>query len=432
MRRILFVVLGTFSNGEFIIAIEFCKKLPKNKYDILFLTSSKGVNYFNQNHFDYIVLESPESESMIQVKQKNRQKTQQILDEFKPDYIVMSDVYTMWYSASWTGIDIEMLKSSKALVGSIDSYQFKDTNYVQDFYGGYIAELPKLMDECHFVIRYCPINKYLEQNKQVKCTCLFDFEKPNEETRIDFCKKHHTRNDEKVIIMTTSDWETLNINRLPALTNMIQWIPKIIAECIKELDCNITIIHVGPQPLDTDFNKTKIHYQYHKFLSPDVYNAYLNYSDLFITTNIISTTLAQAVYHNTPSIVFQNSKYINFSQMAGILEKMPDWYVQMANDVSVAYPFRLFPFGWYEFLKPLLEDNPYCSTFVQVNIFKKNMIIKKLKTYLYDKGEIDKLRKIQSNYISTVLKLPSPDEILQSLTKDYLISGKGDNGIVKV
>lgn len=421
MKRILFITLGSLSSGEFTIANEFCKKLPEGEYSILFLTSTKGVSFLKQEHFNYILLTPSETESVVGTKQKNRQKTQEALDEFQPDYIIISDVYTMWYSVSWSGVDIDLLKSSGALVGSIDSYQFKDTTYIQDYYGGYVAELPKLIEDCDFVIRYSPINKCFEQSSRVKCTYLFDLKEPEEKARITFGEEYHTRKNEKVVFMTTSNWESLNINRLPALTNLIRWVPRIIVECLKELTGNITIIHVGPQPLDIEFKNTDILYRYHKFLDPDEYNACLRYSDLFITTNIISTTLAQAVYHNTPAIVLQNNKYIDFSQMTGVLEKMPDWYRQMAKDVRVAYPFRLFPFGWHEFLKPLLEDNPFCSTFVQANLFKKNQIVKMLRTYLYEEEKINKLKKIQSNYISSILKLPSPDEVLKSLTIDHAL-----------
>ena len=94
MKRILFITLGSLSSGEFTIANEFCKKLPEGEYSILFLTSTKGVSFLKQEHFNYILLKPSETESVVGTKQKNRQKTQEILDEFHPDYFIISDVYT--------------------------------------------------------------------------------------------------------------------------------------------------------------------------------------------------------------------------------------------------------------------------------------------------------------------------------------------------
>lgn len=421
MRRILVITLGSLSSGEFTIANEFCKKLPIDKYEVVFLTSAKGVAYLEQENFRHHILDAAETNSMLETKQKNRQKAQIVLDEFRPDYILISDIYTMWYSVSWSGIDIGMLKASGALVGSIDSYQFQDTTYIQDYYGGYVARLPKLIEECDFVVRYCPINKYFEQNNKVKCTYLFDVDAMHVQEKIEFKKEYQVADNEKVVFMTTSNWESLNINRLPALTNLLHWIPRIIVESLKELKTPIRIIHVGPQPLEVSYKDTTVSYHHQKFIEPKRYNICLKYSDLFITTNIISTTLALAVYYNTPAIVLQNNKYLDFSKMSTVLKKMPSWYLQMAEDVKVAFPFRLFPFGWYEFLKPLLKENPYCSTFVQVNLFKKNQLVKALKDYLYNEDKISELKRRQSNYISDILKLPSPDEVLESLISDHTL-----------
>lgn len=421
MRRILVVTLGSLSSGEFTIANEFCKKLPADKYEVLFLTSVKGVSYINQDNSGYHILEMSDTNSMLELKQKNRMKTQEILNEFQPDYILISDVYTMWYSASWSGVDIELLKASGALVGSIDSYQFHDTTYIQDYYGGYVAQLPKLIEECDFVVRYCPINKHFEQNNKVKCTYLFEAEDLNEKEEVEFKEEYQVADGEKIVFMTTSNWETLNINRLPALTNLLHWIPRIIVECLKELKVPIKIIHVGPQALDACFKDTSVGYYYQDFIEPQRFNVCLKYSDLFITTNIISTTLAQAVYYNTPAIVLQNNKYLDFSKMATVLKKMPDWYQQMAQDVKAAFPFRLFPFGWYEFLKPLLKDNPYCSTFVQVNLFKKNQVVRVLTDYLYNEEKINELKGKQKRYIEDIMKLPSPLEVLETLADDRMM-----------
>ncbi|MBR5994541.1 MAG: hypothetical protein IK018_12110 [Lachnospiraceae bacterium] len=420
MRRVLVVTLGSLSSGEFTIANEFCNKLPSDKFEVYFLTSQKGASYISRENYKYCILEMPDSNLMLEIKQKNKTKAQEVLSEFKPDFVLISDVYTMWYSVSWSGVDLEMLKSTGAIVGSIDSYQFHDTTYIQDYYGGYVAKLPPLIEECDFVVRYCPINKYVE-NSKIKCTYLFEAEEISEKEESEFKKEYNVKDGEKVVFITTSNWESLNINRLPALTNLLKWIPRIIVECLKELNVSIKLIHVGTQALDVSFDDTSIVYCHHDFIDPKKFDVCLKCSDLFITTNIISTTLAKAVYYNTASVVLQNSKYLDFSKMASALQKMPEWYQKMAAEVKTAFPYRLFPFGWYEFLKPLFYNNPYTDTFTEVNLFKKNQIVKALRDNLCNEEKIKEIKEKQKKYIEDIMKLPSPSDVLESLEQDKAI-----------
>ena len=416
MIRILFITLGHLSGGEFTIATEFSKKLDKSLYDICFLTSLKGESYFKKNNIKYITLKQTSVELLTEDKIRNRKVTEELIEEYQPDYVIACDVYTMWYSFSWSGVDMELFEAKGIPFGSFDSYEFGNTNYLQDYYGGYVAELPPLIDKCDFVIRYCPINKYGQQTQKVKYTYLFDEPiKPKTDTISKFNECYRPKGKEKVIFLSNSDWESLNVNRLPALTNLIKWLPDIIYNYMRELGEKITIIHVGATPFTINIKDKNIEYHYFKFLDPVEYDNYLSQSDLFITTNIISSTLVKAVYANVPAIVLQNDKYIDFSLMPRALEQMPYWYRSMASEVKVAYPFRLFPFGWYEFLKVVLDNNEYCNTFIQANLFKKNQVLRLLYLYLYNEEAIDKLKEAQQCYIDKILQLNSPNDVIASL-----------------
>lgn len=415
MKKILFVTLGHLSSGEFTIAFEFCKGLPKEEFDICFLTSSKGAKYLEENKIKHVVLEQSINGSDTDDKIRNRKITDKLMKDFRPDYVIASDVYTLWYSYTWTGLNMEVFKTYGVPFGSFDSYEFNSTNFVQDYYGGYKATIPDYINQCDFVIRYCPINKVQKADKTVKFTYLYDQKLTiTKEERMNFNRIFKPKG-EKVIFIANSNWETLNVNRLPALTNLLYWIPRIIINYILQLDEKINIIHVGPKSWGNIEINENIKYHHFKFLKPDEFNTFLSGSDIFLTTNIISSTLAKSVYATVPAIVLQNDKLVNFTRLSEQLKKMPSWYQEMANDVKIAYPFRLFPFGWYSFLKKLLDNNEYADTFLQTSIFQINKTINILRSYLYDKYAYTQLQHKQSLYVDKIIQLPSPKEVVESL-----------------
>lgn len=352
-------------------------------------------------------------------KIRNKKITDSLISEFKPDYIIASDVYTLWYSYQWSGLDYDIIRGYGIPFGSFDSYEFASTDYSQDYYGGYKMSLPNYMDQCDFAIRYCPLNKPVESvSAKIKFTPLFNKEIiPTPQEIADFNKKFRPTGEEKVIFMANSNWEELNVNRFPALSNMIGWVPKIIMNYLALLEGKITIIHVGPQSWNEDIiKKQDILYRQFNFITPKEFDAYVSCSDAVLSTNLISTTVVKAVFAGVPAVVVQNDKLINFSRLEKQLEKMPAWYQDMANNVKIVYPFRLFPFGWFSFLKPLLKDNPYMDTVIRTSLFQKSKSVGTLYKYLFDPKSRLALKKKQKEYVKTILELPSPSEIIESLS----------------
>jgi hypothetical protein len=417
MKKILFVTLGHLSAGEFTIAFEFAKGLPAADYEVCFLTSERGQAYLEKNNIRHTVLKRSVPVNLAEDKLRNKAITDQLFKEFQPDCIIASDVYTLWYSYHWSGLDFEILREYGIPLGSFDSYEFGSTDYVQDYYGGYKATLPDFMDRCDFVIRYCPLNKPVDAPPRVKFTPLFTevFEHTPEE-KADFDRKFRPSGTDKVLFMVSSNWEELNVNRFPALSNMLTWVPKMIMNYLALLEGPITIIHIGPQGWEPEMiQRPGIIYHHLNFLSPRQYDVYLSCSDVLLSTNLISTTVAKAVFAGVPPVVLQNDKLINFSQLEAQLAKMPSWYQRMASEVRIAYPFRLFPFGWHGFLKPLLADNPYMDTVVRASFFQKTKTIEAIQTCLSDATARSALQEKQRSYVSDILKLPTPAQIIDSL-----------------
>lgn len=409
MKKIFVVVLSVISAGELTIASEFISKLSKDEYDCMFLTTSNFANYLSSKGFKYQTLDIKDEPDT------NRQLALQTIENFGPDYFLISDVYTLEYAARYCGLTFEDLKQYKIPIIGVDEYEYPSTDYALDYYATAYTRITPLINACDFLIRDCPINKLKLADAKTWQFSLFD--KPyiaNNERRESVRKALGIDADSKIIFFTYSYWEALNSRHVYSLKYLIKWIPTLLKEYIQAVGEKITVIHVGYNKW-TDIDETLIDYRHFQTLEPTRFDDYLYASDLYMTLNVASVTLSKAVYANIPSIVFQNKKIIKFDKLQEKLTKMPKWYQEMAKEIEVAYPFRASTLGWFKFLEYVLQNNSYTEAFVEAPLFKMSSAISLLKQYLYDKDAINALKEKQRKYIAELLELPSSNEIMNEI-----------------
>ncbi|WP_283591912.1 DUF6365 family protein [Clostridium butanoliproducens] len=410
MIKILILVLSELSSGELTIGYEFGSRLSKDKYCVKYIIPEKFINYLKDKNQSYISLNINDG-ALI-----NKNKVDQFIKKYKPDFMLISDVFTNEYSRIWSGISMKMLKNYNIPLIGVDEYQYLSTNYTPDYYGGIFEKLPPLLNECNYILRDCPINvNRIDQDKNIKCFSLYNQNlKLTETKKLSVRERLHINSNDKLIFYASSSWETINYNRIPSLGVFFKWIPKILQNYLNDLENKIALIHVGPNPWNEDQCKN-FKYIHFNNLKPSDYDDYLLSSDLFITTNVVSVTLTKAVYGNVPSIVLQNYKYIDFKKLQLALQKRPEWYKKMAKELKCVFPFRAGFFGWYKLLEEVLKDNEYTNTFEVVQLFKYDEVITKLNTYLFNENEIHDLQERQSCYVTKILGLPSPEMIIDEL-----------------
>lgn len=409
MKNLVFITFGYLSSGEFTIAAEFAKRLPTSKYNIIFLSSEEGNNFLKQNGFNTFVVKRSPTIS----KCENEKLITNFFDNFKPDLFLISDIYTFDYSYSWSGIKLPFLKKYNKKIINFDEYEYRNSDYVIDYYGNLKSQLFNLQADCDYLLAHCPLNK--KNNKDMNNVFYFSlYEKKltiSKDKKEEIRKRFNPDGKSKIIFTATSKWESLNVCNFNSLTPLLKWLPQIILNYLDLLDIKLTLIHVGPQKWDTD-NFQNIAYHHFSYLAPSEFDDYILSSDLFITTNLVSVTLSKAIYGNIPSILINNNKIIDFKKLADKLINLPNWYQKMAREVEIAYPYQVFPFGWYSFLKVVMSENIYMKTFIQAPLFQKTKCLELIKMYLLDNNKRQELLKEQNEYLENVLKLPTPEEIV--------------------
>lgn len=411
MLKLLFITLGHLSSGEFTIAVEFAKRLSVSKYKIIFLTSEEGYNYLSQNGFETFVVKR----SYYISKNENERIIKQFIEQFAPNFLILSDVYTFDFSYIWTGLKFSHLKEYGIKIASFDEYEYRSNNYEIDYYGDFKSLFLPLINECNYLLAHCPLNKPVTNKHD---DLVFNLSLYGEKFILLEEEKQRIRQKfsldgtiKKLVFTATSKWESINMNNFAPLTTLLRWVPRIILEYLDNIGEKIALIHIGPQRWDTS-GLMNIFYNHFSYLHPVDFDKMIFASDLFITTNLVSVTLSKAIFGNVPSIVINNDKIIDFNKFTQKICELPVWYQKMARDVGIAYPYHVFPFGWYNFLKTILENNSYLDTFIQAPLFQVSKCINTLKTYLLDCDYREALRKKQLNYVENMLKLATPEKII--------------------
>ncbi len=90
----------------------------------------------------------------------------------------------------------------------------------------------------------------------------------------------------------------------------------------------------------------------------------------------------------------------------------------MAKEVKRVYPFRASTFGWYKFIEPVLTNNLYTTTFVEVPFFNMKKVVDTFNDYLNNQKKIHTLCQAQHAYVEEILKLPKPEQIMDEIIED--------------
>lgn len=389
------------SNGELSYAVEFARRLPPERFQALFLVTGSGERYVKAYGLEAMALTQTHPE-------ENRLLVDRLIGAYQPDLLVLADVYTAEYSEVWSGINCEYLREYGIPLASFDEYEWGSTGYVVDFYGNARRKFPQLIETCDYLIRPCPLNRIKPVASHIGLTSLFG----PEALQIEANSLPDNRT-EKVIFTVNSSWEYINVSNNPSLDGLMRWVPRLLAYYLAETGLPLNVVHVGPRPWDlAGITSPLLRYEHHRSLPAPDYNALITEADLFLTTNVVSFTLSKRVFVGAPSIVFHNLRRIPPEVVAKRGANYPPWFNQFIDEVGELYPFRMFPWGWPNFLQPVLSENPYLECFESVPVLDKAAAVAAIATLLTDRSAVAGMRERQAAYAAQTLKLPTPEAIL--------------------
>lgn len=406
------IALGMLANGEITIAMEILRRIPKEEAQIKFVVHEKMSKQIITNGFSVATLSSNNQSENLACFHK-------AVKEFSPDLILCADVFTMDFSATWSGVGLKEVKAIGVPVGTLDDYEWESTHFIQDFAGVPMRMKADLITQCDFLVRPCPVNRPEQETLDHVINCsLFDVRDLLETYQANIKMKSTWREslgikkNSKVVMVVNSPWEYVEVGRSYESARLIEWIPRIIHNYLSALEVPITVLHVGGREW-TSTDSKQLEYRHFTRLDPIDYNRMIHCSDLFCGTNLISVTLSQAALCGVPILLFQNDKGIDFSRLESVLQRMPEWYQTMAQEVKKVLPFKVFPWGWHRFLVPVMKDNLYDELFDKSPIFEPKKSIDLLRKNLFDEEYKTIFEKKRERYIKSLEMLAQPSKILE-------------------
>jgi len=209
-----------------------------------------------------------------------------------------------------------------------------------------------------------------------------------------------------MVFLVNSPWEYRNrLRSLPA-AQLIDALPSLVHSHLAALGRPLRVIHVGPRHWHFP-PAEQIEYQHFGRMPYAMFQARLASADLFLTTNTLSMTLAQAVLGGVPALVLDNHERLG-------PDRMPGWVTACAPLLQTAYPYRVGALGWHDVLAPLLSDNPYQRCFATAGLFDRPAVLAALTELLYDQPARADLRQRQRDYGERLAELPAVDEALRA------------------
>lgn len=385
MMKLLFLAPSRLSKGDAALAADVARALPRKRFRAGFVAAADAVPQLHDLGMPTLALDGGSP-------QRNLAMLDRIVGGFGPDCLVAADAFALHQSRGWTGLTMDVLRERYARpVGSLDRLGWAETGYTVDFYGGGRTRLPRLLDGCDLVIRTGPPHRPQAGPPGVVVAPLHPGGLQYGGLRPP-AADDPAPGDRPVVFLVNSRWEYKPAS-IPAL-RLVDALPRLLHSHLAAAGRPLRIVHVGPRRWRFPV-ADHLEYQHFTRLPYPMFHARLAAADVFVTTNVLSATLARAVAARVSALVLHNSR---------TLSALPDWSAQAAPRLREAHPFRVAPLGWHDLLEPLMAANPYFDCFAQAGLFDRAAVVQALHGLLDGRAD---LRQRQQDYHDRMAALPS-------------------------
>ncbi len=405
---ILFIVTSYWAYGELAIACEFAKRLQRLGIDIHFITPPTHQKTMQSHKFPFTTL-FPKSRTLNNILLKD------IETRLKPSIVILADFLNYNFCETHYGLTYEDLEIFSGKIGTFDNFDWVITKNQMDTYGFKAKRFGNIdIRKYGFSLCPCPIVNPLDDKREDTFHYrLIDQKLSYDRTKtMEYKKLLCIPTNRKMILFTNATWQD-SYNKYKDVEHFVHVNQAIFWHIIEKLSNRYTIICIGKESY---YKGNSEHIIFMESVLPDIFDQYLLAADLFITKNIVSTSLARAVLSGIPSVCIQNSVRFNRAKEEDNF-KVPifdDEYVNnQLTSLQRSYKYRMFPVGWYYFLNEVCKNNPYLKTFNQVEIYNSNQTVDVISSILEDDEVYQDLLVKLTDYEHTLNTLPDIHEIVE-------------------
>jgi Family of unknown function (DUF6365) len=227
-------------------------------------------------------------------------------------------------------------------------------------------------------------------------------------------RRYLRSSDELLILHCTSGWacRAADLLRSPYYA----FLPRLLSFYLADLPRPVTVLSVNTGTLLPETTVGHMRIVNLGPVPPAHFEHLLSASDLVMTENRISVSLAKAIHLRKPCAVLRNSRSIG-----DIMDSAPAPLRAIARDMERAclgsvFPFDVFPIWAQSDLEDLgiFDEDGARDQFVALEIFGGEPTAEILRNLLTDGSTRDNLQAAQRAYLARVRSLPSPVQVLDA------------------
>lgn len=401
--RLLFLAPSRLSRGDAVVAAELARTLPRSGFRVGFVAAAEVVPHLHDLGMPALPLTGAKPDDNLGILDG-------VVRDFQPDCLIAADAFAMYYSRELPGLTAETLRERYGRpVGSLDRVGWQAADYAADSYGGDLVRFPRLLDGCDVVIRTSPAHP-VEAGPPGVVVAAPQPGGPRDGGRGASAgtepRGPATAADSPTVFLVNSPWEYRNPARSLPAAQLIDGLPRLVHSHLAALGRPLKVVHVGPrrwpfQPAE------HIEYRHFGQLPYPMFHERLVSCDLFLTANVLSVTLAQAVLAGVPSLVFHNHERMG-------PRELPEWATAATRLLDTVHPFRVAPLGWHGLLEPVLSASPYQDCFAAAGLFDRPAVLRSLTGLLGEEPVRARLRERQHDHRDRLAGLPPLGEALRA------------------
>jgi hypothetical protein len=342
-----------------------------------------------------------------------------LMKEDAPATVILGDYFSNANYLHSNGIDSQHILIQNGKIFTLDVWDFRQTGYDIDVFGGQSRKLGR-GDQHEWSRQFEAIPFKLKPAPIVTPTSLRDSfcNLPPDEcyTQAERCKARNAlglSSFVKVVLFCTSQWQHAPYESETA-TRLATSLPALVADYLSDLGRSVHLLHIGPQAYDLPL---PLQDRYHWLcpVSPERFDDLLAGADLLLSANISATTIAKAMVRGVPVLVLQNSRSINNPELQATKAQPYSARLQRwLQKAAPVFPFALWPVGYYQFLRPLLQGNPYMTALDVVELLDEQQVQSSLAGLLFDKTTRAEQTHRQAAYVGQVRSLPTGAQMIKA------------------
>ncbi|MCY1014427.1 DUF6365 family protein [Pyxidicoccus sp. MSG2] len=408
--RFLFLALTRAGWGETALGLRIAEELTAQGSSVSFLAHKSNSLLMADTPFAREFI-SDEAGMLV------RAYVDSLVKDERPTAIVLSDMATTQRFCSQANVDASFLAQYGLPLLAIDTWDQATTGATMDLFLGEPQALDLGLARASRPLLPVPILHSAPRPGAYDCM--------PEPVRLTRRVRTHLRDNlgigdsERLVLLCTATWQHMRYRSRHG-NRMAAALPLLLAEYVSRLGPSVHLVHVGPAAFPL---QERLGERYHWLppLQSLHFEELLGSSDLLVSANISAGTNLKAIASGVPTVVVHNSHEVEelFELESRLPQPPSDALRRWLVDTLPLYRFRLWPLGWFDFLAPVLKDNPFMRAVETVELTDERAFVETCQQLLHDDTSRRSMLERQAAYVAGVRRLPRASEVV----RQYLAEG---------